>query len=135
MDRTPLSSRPGSLQVLREDVSCASIGADRLQGLLKLLAADKITGKIAKEVFAKMFETDDAPDKIVASMGVEQINDEGAVEAIVTQVIAENPGQVEQFKGGKDKLFGFFVGQVMKVSRGQANPQLTQEILRRKLAE
>ncbi len=109
------------------------IDAPRLRELLALLAAEKITGKIAKDVFAAMFDTKDGPAKIVESMGVSQISDAAEIEKIVDEIIAANPKQVEQFRAGKTAVMGYFVGQVMKASRGQAHPQITQDLLAKKL--
>jgi len=123
----------GALKARDLDLGENPVDPPRMRGLLKLVAEGTITGKIAKDVFAAMFETKDAPDRIVADLGVQQISDESALAKIVDEVIEANPKQVEAFRAGKDKLLGFFVGQVMKKSRGQANPQLTQKILLEKL--
>jgi aspartyl-tRNA(Asn)/glutamyl-tRNA(Gln) amidotransferase subunit B len=92
-----------------------------------------INGRIAKEVFEAMLETGDAPGKIVADRGLKQVTDTGAIEAAVDAVIAANPDKVAEYKSGKDKLFGFFVGQVMKAMAGKGNPAIVNEIMKAKL--
>ncbi|MDP7344549.1 MAG: Asp-tRNA(Asn)/Glu-tRNA(Gln) amidotransferase GatCAB subunit B, partial [Alphaproteobacteria bacterium] len=81
-----------------------------------------------------MFESGDEADAIIAARGLEQVSDTGAIEAVVDQVIADNPDKVAEYQGGKDKLMGWFVGQVMKASQGKANPQMANEVLSRKLS-
>ena len=92
------------------------------------------SGRIAKEVFDAMWESGKSAAAIVADKGLKQISDTGAIEAIVAQVIADNPGQAEQFRSGNEKILGWFVGQVMKASQGKANPGLVNQILRAKLS-
>jgi len=111
----------------------APVDAGKLGGLIDLIEDKTISGRIAKEVFEEMWESGASAADIVAQKGLKQITDEGAIEAIVAQVIADNPGQVEQFKAGNEKLIGWFVGQVMKASQGKANPALVNQILKRKL--
>jgi aspartyl-tRNA(Asn)/glutamyl-tRNA(Gln) amidotransferase subunit B len=111
----------------------APVDAGRLGGLIDLIEDKTISGRIAKEVFEEMWESGASAADIVAQKGLKQITDEGAIEAIVARVIADNPGQVEQFKAGNEKLIGWFVGQVMKASQGKANPALVNRILKRKL--
>ncbi len=93
----------------------------------------ELSGKLAKEILPKMFETGDAPSVIMEREGLKQISDTGALEKIADEVIAANPKQVEQYKGGKTALLGYLVGQMMKASRGQANPTVVTEILKKKL--
>ena len=112
----------------------APVDAGKLGGLIDLIEDKTISGRIAKEVFEEMWESGASAADIVAQKGLKQITDEGAIEAIVAQVIADNPGQVEQFKAGNEKLIGWFVGQVMKVSQGKANPALVNQILKQKLS-
>ena len=102
--------------------------------LIRLISEGTISGKIAKDVFAKMYATGDTAAAIVEREGLKQISDSGALAAIVDQVIAANPKQVEQYRSGKTTVVGFLVGQVMKASRGQANPQAVNDLLREKLA-
>ncbi len=111
----------------------APVDAGKLGGLIDLIEDKTISGRIAKEVFEEMWESGASAADIVAQKGLKQITDEGAIEAIVARVIADNPGQVEQFKAGNEKLIGWFVGQVMKASQGKANPALVNQILKQKL--
>ena len=92
-----------------------------------------ISGKIAKAIFELMMDGDKDPQKIVEEKGLKQESDPKVIEEIISKVIKDNPNKVKEFKSGKDKLFGFFVGQVMKISGGKANPQLVNEILKKKL--
>lgn len=117
------------------DVSACPIQPAHLAELVALIDSGTISGKIAKDVFAIMYRTGDAPAVVVAREGLTQISDEGAIEAVVREVIAANPGQAAAFRGGKDKLLGFFVGQVMKQTGGKANPQLVGDLVRRLLAQ
>jgi aspartyl-tRNA(Asn)/glutamyl-tRNA(Gln) amidotransferase subunit B len=110
------------------------VSAEKLGGLLDLLADNTISGRIAKDVFAEMVETGKAAKDIVEEKGLKQITDTGPIEAAADKVISGNPDQVAKFKAGNDKLIGWFVGQVMKVTGGKANPQVVNEILRKKLA-
>ncbi|TVS00433.1 MAG: Asp-tRNA(Asn)/Glu-tRNA(Gln) amidotransferase GatCAB subunit B [Rhodospirillales bacterium] len=103
--------------------------------LIDLIGNNTISGRLAKDVFDIMADTGGDPVAIVEEKGLKQITDEGAIEAAVVQAIAANPGQAAQFKAGQDKVVGWFVGQVMKLTKGKANPQQVNEILRRKLAE
>ena len=101
--------------------------------LVKLQASDAISSKQAKEVFAAVMDEDKDPKAIVAERGMEQVSDTGAIEAVVDAVIAANPDEVARYKGGNDKLIGFFVGQCMKEMKGQGNPKLINELLAKKL--
>ena len=109
------------------------ISAKQLGGLIKLIKDDTISGKIAKDVFAEMYDSGKDADAIVEEKGLKQVTDTGAIESLVDEVISENPGQVEAYREGKDKLFGFFVGQVMKKSQGKANPGVVNKLLKEKL--
>ena len=111
------------------------ISAEQLGGLIALISDNTISGKIAKDVFAEMFKTSQDADTIVEEKGLKQVTDTGAIEAVVDEVISENPDNVAKYKGGKDKLFGFFVGQVMKKTQGKANPAVVNELLKKKLGE
>ena len=115
------------------DLSAAPVDAGKLAGLLDLISAGTISGRIAKEVFEEMWETGKAAVDIVEAKGLTQISDTGAIEALVDQVIADNPGQVEQIKAGNEKLLGWFVGQIMKATQGKANPGMVNQLLRKKL--
>jgi aspartyl-tRNA(Asn)/glutamyl-tRNA(Gln) amidotransferase subunit B len=109
-------------------VSAAALGE-----MLDLMADGTINGRIAKDVFEAMVETGQPPGAIVEARGLRQVTDTGAIDAAVEQVIAANPDKLEQYRGGKDKLFGFFVGQVMKAMAGKGNPALVNEALKQRL--
>jgi aspartyl-tRNA(Asn)/glutamyl-tRNA(Gln) amidotransferase subunit B len=109
------------------------VSAELLGGVVKRVADDTISGKIAKQVFEAMWAGEGDADTIIDKKGLKQITDSGAIESIVDEVISANPDQAEQFKAGKEQLLGFFVGQVMKASKGQANPGQVNKILRDKL--
>lgn len=109
------------------------ISAVQLGGLITLILDNTISGKIAKDVFADMYATKKDASVIVEEKGLKQVTDTGAIEAIIDAVIAENPDNVAAYKSGKDKLFGFFVGQVLKRSQGKANPAMVNDILKKKL--
>jgi aspartyl-tRNA(Asn)/glutamyl-tRNA(Gln) amidotransferase subunit B len=100
---------------------------------VKLIATDALSGKLAKQVFPKMFSTGDAPEAIVEREGLKQISDTGALEKIIAEVIAANPKQVEQYKGGKTTVINFLVGQAMRATRGQANVALVTDLFKQKL--
>ena len=123
----------GILNKNETDLENSPITAEKLGGLIALIADNTISGKIAKDVFAEMYESGKDAADIVEEKGLKQVTDTGAIEAVVDEVIAENPDNVEKYKGGKDKLFGFFVGQVMKKMQGKANPAAVNEILKEKL--
>jgi len=123
----------GTLNKQGLDIAQSPISYDRLAGLLQRIADNTISGKIAKQVFEAMLNSEDNADAIIESQGLKQITDSGAIEAIIDKIIAENPGQVEQYLSGKDKVFGFFVGQTMKASQGKANPGEVNKILQDKL--
>jgi aspartyl-tRNA(Asn)/glutamyl-tRNA(Gln) amidotransferase subunit B len=115
------------------DIQESRIGAEALAGLLDRITDNTISGKIAKEVFEAMWSGEGSADEIIEARGLKQITDTGAIEGIVDAVIAANPGQVAEYKAGKDKLIGFFVGQVMKETGGKANPGQVNQILKDKL--
>jgi len=116
------------------DIQDSRIAADALAVLLNRIADNTISGKIAKEVFDAMWAGEGSADEIIAAKGLQQITDNSAIEAIVDAVIAANQGQVAEYRAGKDKLLGFFVGQVMKETGGKANPGQVNEIIRQKLS-
>ncbi|CAG0908093.1 unnamed protein product [Cyprideis torosa] len=124
----------GALNKEGKTLSDSPISAQQLGGLIKLITDNTISGKIAKDVFAEMYQTSKDAAAIVEEKGLKQVTDTGAIEAIIDEVIAENPDNVAAYKGGKDKLMGFFVGQVMKKSAGKANPAMVNEILKKKLS-
>ena len=116
------------------DVDAGKISAQQLAGLLDRIADATISGKIAKEVFDAMWSGEGGADDIIQARGLKQITDSSAIESVVDAVIAANPGQVAEYKSGKDKLIGFFVGQVMKETGGKANPGQVNKILKDKLS-
>ncbi len=115
------------------DFADSPVSPENLGELIQLIGKGEISGKMAKEIFAKMYATGDSAGAIVDRDGLRQISDSGALEKIIDEVIAASPKQVEQFKSGKTAVLGFLVGQIMKASRGQANPATVNEMLRNKL--
>ncbi len=115
------------------ELADSSVQAPALAGLIKRIEDKTISGKIAKEVFEAMFNGEGSADQIIEQKGLKQITDSSAIEAIIDQIITDSPQQVEQYRGGKEKLFGYFVGQVMKQSQGKANPAQVNQILKSKL--
>ena len=116
------------------EITASPISAAQLAGLLKRIGDGTISGKIAKEVFAAMWNGEGDADAIIEAKGLKQVSDSGAIEKIVDQIIAANPAQVAEYRSGKEKVFGFFVGLAMKASKGKANPAQLNEILKKKLA-
>ena len=124
----------GALNKAGQDIHESPVSADQLGGLVDLITDKTISGRIAKEVFAEMYETGKDAAVIVDEKGLKQVTDTGAIEAVVDAVLADNADKVAEYKAGKEKLFGFFVGQTMKKSGGKANPAAVNEILKKKLA-
>jgi aspartyl-tRNA(Asn)/glutamyl-tRNA(Gln) amidotransferase subunit B len=128
-------------QLLRElnrderQIDQCPVSPEDLAHLLHLIDDSIISGKIAKTVFEEMYGTGKAPGVIVEEKGLKQVTDEGEIGKIIDSVIAAHPSQVQDYLSGKEKLLGFFVGQVMKETRGKANPRLVNEILREKLSQ
>jgi aspartyl-tRNA(Asn)/glutamyl-tRNA(Gln) amidotransferase subunit B len=116
------------------DIGESRISPENLAGLLTRIYDHTISGKIAKQVFEAMWSEEGTADEIIESKGLRQITDSSAIEAVVDKVIDANPGQVAEYKAGKDKLIGFFVGQIMKETKGQANPGQVNKILKEKLS-
>lgn len=123
----------GQLNKSSIELKDCKISAPSLGELVGLIEAGTISGKIAKTVFEVMFETGETPEAIVKERGLVQVSDSGALEAIIAEVLAENPDSVEGYRTGKDKLFSFFVGQVMKKSGGKANPGMVNDLLKKAL--
>lgn len=123
----------GALNLNNLEIDQSPVSAERLAQLISRIADNTISGKIAKEVFQDMWSSDKTPDQVIEEKGLQQISDVGELEAIVDKVITENPKQVEQYLSGKDKVFGFFVGNVMKLTKGKANPAQVNELLKKKL--
>ena len=117
------------------DITKSPVSAERLGKMIGLIMKDTISGKIAKKVFKEMWTNEDDPEKIVKDKGLVQITDTGAIEAAVDAAIAANPKAVAEYKGGKKKAIGALVGQVMKATRGKANPQMVNKMLAEKLAD
>lgn len=115
------------------DVTESKVSVEQLSALIGRITDNTISGKIAKDVFEAMWEGEGDVDQVIESKGLKQITDSGAIESLIDDIIAANPGQYEQYRSGKDKLFGFFVGQVMKVSKGKANPAEVNRLLKSKL--
>jgi len=125
-----------SARLNKEDLNIAEcpVTSSLLAGMLKRIEDKTISGKIAKDVFNSMWAGEGDADTVIESKGLKQITDDSAIEAIIDEVIANSPGQLEQYRAGKDKLFGYFVGQVMKASQGKANPAQVNQILKKKLS-
>ncbi|HHL18837.1 MAG TPA: Asp-tRNA(Asn)/Glu-tRNA(Gln) amidotransferase subunit GatB [Thiothrix sp.] len=115
-------------------ISESPVSANDLTGMIKRILDNTISGNIAKQVFEAMAKGEGDADTVIESKGLKQITDSGAIEAIIDEIIANNAGQVEQYRAGKEKLLGFFVGQVMKASRGKANPGQVNQLLKQKLS-
>ena len=116
------------------EIGSGRLAATRLAGLLARISDRTISGKIAKEVFEAMWSQGMSADQVIEAQGLRQITDSAAIERAIEEVMARNPAQLAEYRAGKDKLFGFFVGQVMKATGGKANPAQLNELLRRKLA-
>jgi aspartyl-tRNA(Asn)/glutamyl-tRNA(Gln) amidotransferase subunit B len=124
----------GVLNKLGKNLEDSPVSPEAGAELLALVGDGTISGSIAKQVLEKMLETGDAPGAIVEREGLKQTTDTGAIEAAVDAVLAANADKVAQYKGGKEALFGFFVGQTMKAMQGKGNPQLVNQVLKDKLA-
>jgi aspartyl-tRNA(Asn)/glutamyl-tRNA(Gln) amidotransferase subunit B len=123
----------GLLKAFGNDIANSPVRADHLGELIALINSGQLSGKLAKEILPKMFESGESASVIIEREGLKQISDAGALDTLVAEVLAANAKQVEQYKGGKTTVIGFLVGQVMKASRGQANPAAVSEALKRKL--
>ena len=129
-----LSDLYGALNRLGKSLEDSPVSPAQAAELLALVADGTLSGSLAKQVFEIMLETGDAPGKIVEEKGLKQTSDTGAIEAAVATVLANNADKVEQYRGGKEALFGFFVGQTMKAMQGKANPQVVNELVKKALA-
>ncbi len=123
----------GALNKAGKSLSESPVSPTALGKLVDLISDGTISGRIAKDVFADMFETGRDATVIIEEKGLKQVSDAGSIEGLVDQVLADNQDKVAEYRGGKDKLFGFFVGQTMKLSGGQANPGMVNQVLRAKL--
>ena len=128
-----LGDLSGALNRSDLDIQASPISPKMLVNLLRRIADNTISGKIAKEVFEAMWQGEGTADSIIESRGLKQITDSGAIEGLIDEVIAANPNQVAEFQAGKEKMLGFFVGQIMKQSKGKANPGQVNQMLRDKL--
>jgi aspartyl-tRNA(Asn)/glutamyl-tRNA(Gln) amidotransferase subunit B len=124
----------GTLNKLGKDIGESPVSAAMLAGLVQRIADKTISGKIAKEVFEAMVAGEGDADSIIKARGLVQITDEGAIVKAIEEVMARNPQQLADYRAGKDKLLGFFVGQVMKATGGKANPDALNRLLKQKLA-
>jgi len=115
------------------DINNCPISPELLGGMIKRIADKTISGKIAKTVFEAMWNNEGSADEIIEKKGLKQVTDTGLIEKVIDEIIANNAGQVEQYRNGKEQVFGFFVGQTMKATQGKANPQQVNEILKAKL--
>ena len=124
----------GALNRLGVGIEEAPVSADQLGALIDLIAAGTISGRLAKDVFAEMVASSSDPAAIVEAKGLRQVTDEGAIAAAIDEVLAAQADKVGEYRAGRDKLYGFFVGQVMRATHGKANPSLVNELLKKKLA-
>jgi aspartyl-tRNA(Asn)/glutamyl-tRNA(Gln) amidotransferase subunit B len=118
----------------KKDIRECPIAPGSLAAMIRLIQQGTISGKMAKEVCEAMYRTGKTPEEIVKDKGLVQITDEGTLSEIIAAIIAKNPDQVAQYRAGKEKVFGFFVGQIMKASQGKANPQLINDLLKKMLS-
>ncbi len=116
------------------DIGASPIAADMLAGLMLRIVDNTISGKIAKEVFEAMWNREGDADAVIQKKGLRQITDSSAIERVIDEIISQNPRQLEQYRAGQEKLFGFFVGQVMKATQGKANPAQVNDLLKKKLS-
>jgi aspartyl-tRNA(Asn)/glutamyl-tRNA(Gln) amidotransferase subunit B len=123
----------GMLKAEGKEIAESPVSAEHLGELVKLIGGNQLSGKLAKEIFPKMFSSGDAPAAIMEREGLKQISDSGALEKVIADVIAANPKQVEQYRGGKTAVINFLVGQAMKATRGQANVALVTELFKQRL--
>jgi aspartyl-tRNA(Asn)/glutamyl-tRNA(Gln) amidotransferase subunit B len=116
-----------------KEIEDCPIKPDRLAGMIKMISDSVISTKIAKTVFEEMYNSGKDAETVVSEKGLIQVSDTGAIETIIDEVIRANPAQAAEYRSGKEKLFGFFVGQVMKASKGKANPDIVNQLLKKKL--
>ena len=118
----------------KRDIKDSPVTPVALADMIKLIEAGTISGKMAKEIIAEMYKSGRPPEAIIADKGLVQITDEAMITGLIADIMAANPGQLAEYRSGKDKLFGFFVGQAMKATQGKANPQMINELLKKMLA-
>jgi aspartyl-tRNA(Asn)/glutamyl-tRNA(Gln) amidotransferase subunit B len=124
----------GALNRLGKTIQTSPVTPEQGAELLSLVADGTLSGTLSKQVFEIMLETGQDPAAIVEERGLKQTSDTGAIEQVIAEVMAANGDKVAEYRGGKDKLFGFFVGQTMKAMAGKANPQVVNELLKKALA-
>jgi len=124
----------GALNKLGKTIETSPVSADALGGLIELISNNTISGRIAKDVFEEMLSSGKAATAIVEEKGLKQVTDTGAIEKAIDEILVSNADKVAEYKSGKDKLFGFFVGQVMKTTGGKANPAMLNDLLKKKLS-
>lgn len=124
----------GALNKANLDITESPISSAQLGKLIARIADDTISGKIAKTIFEALWQREGEVDEIIEARGLKQVSDSGAIEKMIDDIIAAHPQQVSDYRSGKDKLFGFFVGQAMKASGGKLNPKQLNELLKKKLA-
>ena len=129
-----LGELSGALNREGVDITRSRVSADQLAGLLRRILDNTLSGKLAKQVFEAMWQEQADADAVIEKQGLKQITDSGAIESVIDRVLAANPKQLQQYRNGQEKLFGFFVGQIMKATQGKANPQQVNELLKNKLA-
>ncbi len=125
----------GALNKAGLEITASSVTAEMLGDMIKRISDDTISGKLAKQVFNAMWQGEGDADAIIEKKGLRQVTDSGAIEQIIDDILVGNPQQLEQYRAGKEKLFGFFVGQVMKATQGKANPAQVNIILKKKLTD
>ena len=123
------------LKAAAADITASPVTAESLAEMIKMIDGGSISGKMAKDVLVRMYQSGKSAEETVGEMGGSQVSDEAAIRAFVDQAIAANPKQLEQYRAGKTSLIGFFVGQVMKLSGGRANPQVVNDVLKKKLED
>ena len=128
-----LSVAPGVAKSLGDEADMANATAEAQASILAMQDKGEISGGQAKEIYEIVLKGGGEPEQIADDKGLKQVSDTGAIEAAIDDIIASNTDKVEEYRGGKDKLFGFFVGQTMKKSQGKANPGMVNEVLRKKL--
>ncbi|MEC8837003.1 MAG: Asp-tRNA(Asn)/Glu-tRNA(Gln) amidotransferase GatCAB subunit B, partial [Pseudomonadota bacterium] len=128
-----LSVAPGVVKSLGEEADMANATAEAQAAILAMQDKGEISGGQAKEIYEIVLKTGRDPEEIADSEGLKQVSDTGAIETAIDEILANNEDKVEQYRGGKDKLFGFFVGQTMKAMQGKANPAVVNQILKDKL--
>jgi aspartyl-tRNA(Asn)/glutamyl-tRNA(Gln) amidotransferase subunit B len=124
----------GALNRLGVSIEYSPVSAEQLGALIDLIADGTISSRLAKEVFAEMVATGADPAAVVEAKGLRQVTDAGAIAAAIDAVLAAQPDKLAEYRAGRDKLYGFFVGQVMRATQGKANPALVNELLKKKLA-